>query len=186
MLLKGYELLWDLLEIWEYPLYVARERKLLEMEGAEWAELLNFLSGDVWKIFSSIADEKGIQRAVLITRLDKSARTIDGYLSELRDKKLIEHARGYRGGYQLTERGIAVFRKMVKLMTAKEKPKAELPPKDKILSIKALEQPEEGTCSFCGKDAVLYWQVEGFKEEWGLTCQDCGEAIKQNSYDLLS
>ena len=177
---KGYELLWDLLEVWEYPLYVARERKLLEIEEDEWAELLRLLSGDVWKIFSSIADEKGIQRAVLITRLDKSARTIDGYLSELKDKNLVEHARGYKGGYQLTERGIAVFRKMIKLMAEKGERKGELPSKENILSIKGLEQPEYGNCCFCGKEAVLYYQVEGFKGEWGFACQDCGEAIKQN------
>lgn len=98
----------------------------------------------------------------------------------MKDKSLVEHAIGRRGGYQLTERGIAVYRKMIKLMAEKEEQKAELPSKENILSIKALEHPEEGKCGFCGKEAVLYWQVEGFKGEWGLACQDCGEAIKQN------
>ena len=32
---KAYELLWDLLEVWEYPLYVARKRKLLEIAEDE-------------------------------------------------------------------------------------------------------------------------------------------------------
>jgi len=68
---------------------------------------------------------------------------------------------------------------MMNFIAEKEQRKVELPPKDKIGSIVALEQPEEGKCCFCEKDAVLYYQVEGFKEEWGLTCQDCGERIKQ-------
>ena len=176
---KAHEFLWNLLEAWEYNLYVARERKMLDIAEEEWADLLTFLTGDIWKIFRSIADEKGIQRAVLITRLDKSARTIDGYLSELKDRKLVEHAKGRKGGYQLTERGIAVFRKMMKVIAEKEQQEVELPSKDKIVSIVALEQPEEGKCCFCGKDAVLYYQVEGFKGKWGLACQDCGEAIQQ-------
>ena len=153
---------------------------MLEIAEDEWADLLTFLTGDIWKIFRSIADEKGIQRAVLITRLDKSARTIDGYLSELKDKKLVEHAKGRKGGYQLTERGIAVFRKMMKVIAEKEEHKVELPSKDKIVYITALEQPEEGKCCFCGKDAVLYYQVGGFEKEWELACQDCGEVIKQS------
>ena len=99
---------------------------------------------------------------------------------ELKDKNLVEHAEGRKGGYQLTERGIAVFRKMIKAIAEKEQRKVELPPKDKIVSIIAVEQPEEGKCCFCGKDAVLYYQVGGFEKEWGLTCQDCGEAIRQS------
>jgi predicted transcriptional regulator/DNA-directed RNA polymerase subunit RPC12/RpoP len=177
---RAHQLLWNLLEAWEYNLYVARERKMLEIAEDEWADLLNFLTGDIWKIFHSIADEKGIQRAVLITRLDKSARTIDGYLSQLKDKKLVEHAEGRKGGYQLTERGIAVFRKMMKVIAEKEQPKAELPLKENILSIKAVEEPEQGKCCFCGKEAVLYYQVESFKGEWGLACQGCGSAIEQS------
>jgi predicted transcriptional regulator len=161
-------------------LYVARERKMLEIAEDEWADLLNFLTGDIWKIFHSIADEKGIQRAVLITRLDKSARTIDGYLSQLKDIKLVEHAEGRKGGYQLTERGIAVFRKMMKVITEKEQERVKLPSKDEIVYITALEQPEEGKCCFCGRDAILHYQVGGFEKEWGLACQDCGEAIKQS------
>ena len=176
---RAHELLWNLLEAWEYNLYVARERKMLEIAEDEWAELLSFLTGDIWKIFRSIADEKGIQRAVLITRLDKGARTIDRYLSELKEKNLVQHAQGRKGGYELTERGIAVFRKMMKAIAEKEQQRVELPSKDKILSIKALEEPEEGNCCYCGKETVLYYQVEGFKGEWGLACQDCGEAIKQ-------
>jgi predicted transcriptional regulator len=176
----AHELLWNLLEAWEYNLYVARERKMLEIAEDEWAELLDFLSGDIWKIFRSIADEKGIQRAVLITRLEKSHQTIDRYLSGLKDKKLVEHAEGRKGGYQLTERGIAVFRKMMKMIAEKEQPKTELPPKENILSIQAVEEPNQGKCCFCGKDAILYYQVEGFKGEWGLACKDCGSAIEQS------
>ena len=101
------------------------------------------------------------------------------YLSELKDRKMVEHAQGRKGGYQLTERGIAVFRKMMKAIAEKEQQKVELPPKENILSIKTLEKPEEGKCCYCGKKAVLYYQVEGFKGEWGLACQDCGDAIKQ-------
>lgn len=176
---KAHELLWNLLEAWEYNLYVARERKMLEIASEEWGDLLTLLTGDIWKIFTSIADEKGIQRAVLITRLNKSAPTIDRYLSGLKDKKLVEHAKGRKGGYQLTERGIAVFRKMMKMMAEKEQQKVELPSKEQILSIKTLEKPEEGECCYCGRKTVLYYQVEGFKGKWGLACQDCGEAIKQ-------
>jgi len=55
----------------------------------------------------------------------------------------------------------------------------ELPSKENILSIKALEQPEYGKCCFCEKEAVLYYQVEGFKGELGLACYDCGGTIKQ-------
>jgi len=54
-----------------------------------------------------------------------------------------------------------------------------IPSKDKIVYITALEQPEEGKCCFCGRDAVLYYQVGGFEEEWGLARQDCGEVIKR-------
>jgi len=118
----------------------------------------------MWKIFSSIADEKGIQRAVLINRLDKSARTIDGYLSELKDKNLVEHARGYKGGYHLTERGIVVFRKMIKLMAEKEERKAELLSKDKILSIKALEQPEEEHALSVEKRLCYIGKLKALKE----------------------
>jgi predicted transcriptional regulator len=176
---KAQELLWNLLEAWEYNLYVARERKMLEIAEDEWTELLDFLTGDIWTLFSSIADEKGIQRAVLITRLDKSAPTIDRYLSGLKDKNLVEHAEGRKGGYQLTERGIAVYRKMIKMLAEKEPMKAQLPKKEDVLAIKTLEQPEQGKCAFCGNERVLYYQVEGFKGEWGLACQDCGEAVKR-------
>ncbi|MBM4401081.1 MAG: hypothetical protein FJ045_03935, partial [Crenarchaeota archaeon] len=176
---KAQELLWNLLEAWEYNLYVARERKMLEIAEDEWAELLDFLTGDIWQLFSSIAEEKGIQRAVLITRLDKSAPTIDRYLSGLKEKNLVEHAEGRKGGYQLTERGIAVYRKMIKMLAEKEPMKAQLPKKEDVLAIKTLEQPEQGKCAFCGNDRVLYYQVEGFKGEWGLACQDCGEAVKR-------
>ena len=100
--------------------------------------------------------------------------------SKLKDKKLVEHAKGRKGDYQLTERGIAVFRRMMKAIAEKEHIKVKLPPKDKILSIKALKEPEEGKCCFCGIEKVLYYQVSGFKDAWGLTCQDCGEAIKGN------
>ena len=148
---KAYELLWNLLETWEYNLYVARERKLLEIGEDEWTEMLGFLTGDVLKIFSSIAEEKGIQRAVLITRLDKSARSIDGYLSELKDRNLVEHAEGEKGGYQLTERGIAVFCKIISLMAKKEEPKVELPPKEKILSVTELEKALQGKMSLLWK-----------------------------------
>jgi DNA replicative helicase MCM subunit Mcm2 (Cdc46/Mcm family)/predicted transcriptional regulator len=177
---KAQEILWNLLEAWEYNLYVARERKTLEIAEDEWTGLLDFLTGDIWKIFSSIADEKGIERAVLITRLDKSAPTIDRYLSGLKERNLVEHAKGRKGGYQLTERGIAVYRKMIKMIAEKgDQQKIKLPSKEEVLAIKTLEEPEQGKCSFCGNDRVLYYQVEGFKREWGLACQDCGEAIKQ-------
>jgi DNA replicative helicase MCM subunit Mcm2 (Cdc46/Mcm family)/predicted transcriptional regulator len=176
---KAQELLWNLLEAWEYNLYVAKERKMLEIAEDEWTELLDFLTGDIWTLFSSIADEKGIERAVLITRLDKSAPTIDRYLSGLKDRNLVEHAQGRKGGYQLTERGIAVYRKMIKMLAEKEPTKVELPKKEDIVSIKDLETPEQGKCSFCGNNRVLYYQVEGFKGEWGLACQDCGEAMKR-------
>ena len=177
---KAQELSWNLLEAWEYNLYVARERKTLEIAEDEWTELLDFLTGDIWKIFSSIADEKGIERAVLITRLDKSAPTIDRYLSGLKERNLVEHAKGRKGGYQLTERGIAVYRKMIKMIADKgDQQKIKLPSKEDVLAIKPLEEPEQGKCSFCGNDRVLYYQIEGFKGEWGLACQDCGEAIKR-------
>ncbi|MCW4046176.1 MAG: hypothetical protein NWE99_01240 [Candidatus Bathyarchaeota archaeon] len=176
---KAQELLWNLLEAWEYNLYVARERKTLEIAEDEWTELLDFLTGDIWQLFSSIADEKGIQRAVLITRLDKGASTIDRYLSGLKEKNLVEHAEGRKGGYQLTERGIAVYRKMIKMLAEKQPMKVQLPKREDVLAVKTLEQPEQGKCAFCGNNRVLYYQVEGFKGEWGLACQDCGEAVKR-------
>jgi len=176
---RSYEFLWTLLEKWEYNLYVARERKMLEIGEDEWIEILDFVTGDIRKIFRSIADDKGIQRAVLITRLDKSAPTIDRYLSGLKEKNLVEHAKGRRGGYQLTERGIAVFRKMIKSVAEKEHKKAELPQKGQILTIKSLEDPVEAECCYCGQTKILYYQTEGFKGKWGLACQDCGEKIKQ-------
>ena len=176
---RSHEFLWSLLEKWEYNLYVARERKMLEIEENEWVEILDFIIGDIRKIFRSIADEKGIQRAVLITRLDKSAPTIDRYLSGLKEKNLVEHAKGRKGGYQLTERGIAVFRKIIKSLAEKDDKKGELPQKGQILSIKALEDPVEAECCYCKQTKTLYYQTEGFKGIWGLACQDCGETIKQ-------
>lgn len=68
---------------------------------------------------------------------------------------------------------------MMKAIAEKEQLKVELPSKEKIVSIVALEQLGEGKCCFFGRDAVLYYQVEGFEQEWGLAYQDCGEAIKQ-------
>ena len=70
----------------------------------------------------------------------------------------------------------------MKIIAEREQRKVELPSKDNIVYIVALEQPEEGKCCFCGKDVVLYYQVGGFPEEWGFACQDCGEAIKQRAH----
>jgi len=176
---KAYDLLWGLLEEWEYNLYVAGERKEIEIEGAEWQELLSFLTGDVWKIFSSIANKKGLQRAVLLTMVDKSARTIDSYLDELKKRNLIEHAKGYRGGYQLMDKGIAVYRKMMSLLAEKEEMKnVEQPLAERILRITQIEKPEKGKCNYCGIEAVLCWQIEEFGvRELKRACSDCGQAI---------
>ena len=102
------------------------------------------------------------------TRLDKGTRTIDRYLSEFKEKNLVQHAQGRKGGYELTERGIAVFRKVMKAIVEKGQQRVDLPSRNKILSIKALEKPKEGNCCYCGKNAVLYFQGEGFMENEGL------------------
>jgi hypothetical protein len=177
---NSYDLLCKLLEAWELPMYVSTEKGLLEIADTEWADLFGFLTGDTWEIFYSIANAKGTERNVLIQKMetkDVSRATVDRILAGLKERKLIEHAGGRKGGYQLSQRGIKVFREIAR--RGKEAPKIELPQKDKILSIKALEEPEQGKCAYCGKEAVLYYQVEGFQGEWGLACQDCGSVIEQ-------
>jgi hypothetical protein len=178
---KSYDLISNLLEAWELPMYVSSEKGLLEIADTEWADLFGFLTGDTWEIFQSVASGKGTERNVLIKKMegkDVSVRKVDGILAGLKERKLIEHAGGRKGGYQLTKRGIKVFREITKKV--KKTSKIELPQKDKILSIKALEKPEQGKCTYCEKETVLYYQVESFQGEWALTCQDCGSAIEQN------
>lgn len=48
---------------------------------------------------------------------------------------------------------------------------------DKLVSVIALDQPDEGSCVICGKHGILYWQVEDFEHNWGLACQDCGDSV---------
>jgi len=174
---KAYELLWGLLEEWEYNLYVGRERKQLEIGTDEWTGLMGFLSGDVWKIFSSIAEEKGIERSVLMARLDKKARTIDGYLSELKEKKLVEHMEGQKGGYQLTEKGITVYRKMIGLIGGKGETNVDRSSTKQIIRIAQTEKPEKGKCDYCGREAILCWQIEMFGGEERHACSDCGQTM---------
>jgi hypothetical protein len=176
---KAHDLLWRLLEAWEYNWYVAEERGKLEIDAQEMADLMGFLTDDVWKIFSAIAKTKGLERAVILTMIDASPRTVDNYLNEMKKKDLIQHAKGFRGGYELMDKGIIIYRKIMMAQTEKEPTKVKLPKIEGIVSIKDLEKPEKGKCSFCENDRVLYYQAEGFKGEWGLACQDCGEAIKR-------
>ena len=48
---------------------------------------------------------------------------------------------------------------------------------DQLVSVVALDQPDEGSCVICGKPKTLYWQVEDFEGRWGLACQDCGDPV---------
>ena len=57
--------------------------------------------------------------------------------------------------------------------------KNRISPISDIVSVENLEQPYEGTCTFCRRKAVLYHQVKTFKGEWGHVCQDCGGSISQ-------
>jgi DNA replicative helicase MCM subunit Mcm2 (Cdc46/Mcm family) len=176
---KAHDLLWRLLEAWEYDWYVSDERGKLDIDAQEMADLMGFLTDDVWKIFSAIAKTKGLQRAVILTMIDASQQTVDRYLNEMKKKDLIQHAKGFRGGYELIDKGVIIYRKIMMAPTEKQEHRTKLPPVDQILSIEDLKPPEEGKCAFCGREGVLYYMVQGFKEAWGLACQDCGETIKR-------
>lgn len=176
---KAYELLWGLLEKWGYNMYVANERKEFELEESEWSKLIDLLTGDVRKVFLYIAEKEGMERAVLITKLDKSAPTIDRFLSKLKSEDLIDHMSGRRGGYELTRKGVVTYQRMNELL--KGKPEIQIPRErpleERIIRTIMIDKPEEGKCPYCGNEAVLCWQIEEFGGEVREACSDCGHAI---------
>lgn len=177
---KAYELFWGLLEKWEYPLYVAKERKESDIEESDWLKLVDLLTGDVWSVLLSIAEKEGMERTVLIAKIGKSARTIDGYLSDLKEKELIMHMSGRRGGYELTRKGVVAYQKIMEKL--KEKLEIQIPRErpleDRIIRNMMIDKPEKGKCHYCGNEAVLCWQIEEFGGEVNKACSDCGQVIQ--------
>jgi len=111
---KAAEFLQELIESWEYAVYVTRLQREVELTDEEIDGIDEKLEGDpnLKTIFEEIINNQGISTTVLISKTGLGRTTVITKAGDLKAMNLIVSKRGRgQSGYFLTAKGVAYVRK---------------------------------------------------------------------------